>query len=314
MNFAKPLFWSYQKPNLLSNILLPFTCLIKINNFIINRKKKIKNKKIKTICVGNIYIGGTGKTPTAITLYHLIKEINKAVATAKKFYKSHEDEHIILKKTTNLILGKSRKEIFKKAISNKKKILIFDDGLQDRNVNYDLKFVCFNSSKWIGNGRLIPSGPLREKIDSLIKYDGIFLKDHTKNKNNIIKQIKKINPKIKIFKTYYKPNCLNKIDKKKRYLIFSGVGNPENFKEILKKNKIKVIKEIVFPDHYNYSDNDINKIQKIAKTLDAEIITTEKDYVKIKNSSKKNIKYFKVNLKISNQKKLLNFIKHKLYE
>lgn len=314
MNFAKPLFWSYQKPNLLSNILLPFTCLIKINNFIINRKKKIKNKRIKSICVGNIYIGGTGKTPTAITLYHLIKEINKAVATAKKFYKSHEDEHIILKKTTNLILGKSRKEIFKKAISNKKKILIFDDGLQDRNVNYDLKFVCFNSSKWIGNGRLIPSGPLREKIDSLIKYDGIFLKDHTKNKNNIIKQIKKINPKIKIFKTYYKPNCLNKIDKKKRYLIFSGVGNPENFKEILKKNKIKVIKEIVFPDHYNYSDNDINKIQKIAKTLDAEIITTEKDYVKIKNSSKKNIKYFKVNLKISNQKKLLNFIKHKLYE
>ena len=314
MNFAKPLFWSYQKPNLLSNILLPFTCLIKINNFIINRKKKIKNKRIKSICVGNIYIGGTGKTPTAITLYHLIKEINKAVATAKKFYKSHEDEHIILKKTTNLILGKSRKEIFKKAISNKKKILIFDDGLQDRNVNYDLKFVCFNSSKWIGNGRLIPSGPLREKIDSLIKYDGIFLKDHTKNKNNIIKKIKKINPKIKIFKTYYKPNCLNKIDKKKRYLIFSGVGNPENFKEILKKNKIKVIKEIVFPDHYNYSDNDINKIQKIAKTLDAEIITTEKDYVKIKNSSKKNIKYFKVNLKISNQKKLLNFIKHKLYE
>ena len=314
MNFAKPLFWSYQKPNLLSNILLPFTCLIKINNFIINRKKKIKNKRIKSICVGNIYIGGTGKTPTAITLYHLIKEINKAVATAKKFYKSHEDEHIILKKTTNLILGKSRKEIFKKAISNKKKILIFDDGLQDRNVNYDLKFVCFNSSKWIGNGRLIPSGPLREKIDSLIKYDGIFLKDHTKNKNNIIKQIKKINPKIKIFKTYYKPNCLNKIDKKKRYLIFSGVGNPENFKEILKKNKIKVIKEIVFPDHYNYSDNDINKIQKIAKTLDAEIITTEKDYMKIKNSSKKNIKYFKVNLKISNQKKLLNFIKHNLYE
>ena len=89
------------------------------------------------------------------------------VVTAKKDYTNQKDEKIILQNKTNFISDKTRKKIIKKAISNKNDLIIFDDGLQDRNVNYDIQLVCFDSNNWIGNGLLIPSGPLRESLKNI---------------------------------------------------------------------------------------------------------------------------------------------------
>ena len=313
MQFKKPIFWDINKTNLISDILLPFTIPLKINNYFLSKKINKKNNKIKTICVGNIYLGGTGKTPTTISLYSLLKKLNKSISTAKKFYSIQKDEHNLLKKT-NLILGKTREEIVNKAVNLKKKILIFDDGLQDKYVDYDLKFVCFDTNKWIGNGRLIPSGPLREKLDSLKKYDGVFLKGEEKKSRQLFRLIKKINPKIEIFISHYEVLNLNKFNKKNNFLIFSGIGNANDFKNTLIKNKFKIIKEIIYPDHYQYKNSDIKEIEYLAKKMNAKIITSEKDYVKVKLFNKKNIKFLKINLKIKNKNKLLNFIKSKLYE
>jgi len=98
MQFKKPLFWDYNKPNFISNIFLPLTIPIKISNFLLDKKINKKNSKIKTVCVGNIYLGGTGKTPTTISLYGILKKLNKNISTAKKFYKIQKDEHNLLKK------------------------------------------------------------------------------------------------------------------------------------------------------------------------------------------------------------------------
>ena len=91
-----------------SYILFPFTLVIRINNFFLDNLSLSKNKNIKTICIGNIYLGGTGKTPTTIKLYNIIKKLGFNVVTAKKFYKNEEDEQIILKEKTNLITEKTR--------------------------------------------------------------------------------------------------------------------------------------------------------------------------------------------------------------
>ena len=315
MSLKKPIFWDLKKPTLLSNLLYPFSYLVRFNNFINERKLKKKNDKIKTICIGNIYLGGTGKTPTSIEVYNLTKKINKKIAIGKKYYPAHNDENTILKNISNLILEKSRFDIIQKATKRKIKIIIFDDGLQDKEIDYDLKFVCFHSNNWIGNGRIIPSGPLRELKESLKKYDGVFLQNSFKQNmaNSVIKSIKKINPGINIFKTKYQPINLNKLNRNKKYLIFSGIGNPENFKNLLLKNKIKIIKELKFPDHYNYTDNDIMQIKKMARSLKAEIVTTEKDYIKLNSNNKKNIKCLYVRIKILNQMKLINYIKSKFY-
>ena len=315
MSLKKPIFWDLKKPTLLSNLLYPFSYLVRFNNFINERKLKKKNDKIKTICIGNIYLGGTGKTPTSIEVYNLTKKINKKIAIGKKYYPAHNDENTILKNISNLILEKSRFDIIQKATKRKIKIIIFDDGLQDKEIDYDLKFVCFHSNNWIGNGRIIPSGPLRELKESIKKYDGVFLQNSFKPNmaKSVIKSIKKINSRINIFITKYQPINLNKLNRNKKYLIFSGIGNPENFKNLLLKNKIKIIKELKFPDHYNYTDNDIMQIKKMARSLKAEIVTTEKDYIKLNSNNKKNIKCLYVRIKILNQMKLINYIKSKFY-
>ncbi len=314
MKFKKPHFWDLKKPNILSNILNPLTFLIKINNTILNLKKKKLSQELKTICVGNIYIGGTGKTPTTIKLYDFLKKLDIKVSTAKKFYSSHNDESLILEKKTNLISGKSREEIIKKATQKNRDLLIFDDGLQDKYVSYNLEFVCFDTYNWIGNGRLIPAGPLREDLKSLKKYDGVFLKDEDQNTESMIDQIKSINPLIKIFKTKYKVSNLNQFNLSDNFLIFSGIGNPESFKRILKKNNFRILKEIVFPDHYQYKDKDINEIQILAAKMNAKIITTEKDFVKIKDFENQNINFLEIELEILKEKELLKFINTKLYE
>lgn len=314
MKFRKPHFWDLKKPNFNSIILIPFTILIKINNFFLNLKSKKNHQKLKTICIGNIYIGGTGKTPTTIKLYNMLKNLNINISTAKKLYSSQNDERIILEKETNLISGINRNEIINKAIKEKKELIIFDDGLQDKYISYDLQFVCFDAKNWIGNGKLIPAGPLRENLESIRKYDLIFLKNIDENTNELINLIKSVNPLIEIFFTKYKPTNLDQFNLKDNFLIFSGIGNPQNFKDILKKNNFKIIKEIIFPDHYQYSENDIKKINVLAEKMNTKIITTEKDYVKLKNFNTENINFLKIDLEIENDKKLLNFIKSRLYE
>ncbi len=310
MKFKKPKFWDSKKPNILAILLLPFTIILTINNFLINSSKKNKSKNVKTICVGNIYVGGTGKTPTVIKLHEILKNQNFNMSVGKKFYKSHVDERRILDSKTNLITAKSRDEILKIAEKNKKDLVIFDDGLQEKKIDYDLKLVCFDSEKWIGNGLLIPSGPLRENLISLNKYNAVLIKqdmDDSLNEN-IIDKIKKINPQIKIFNTYYKPINLQDFDLSKKFLIFSGIGNPDSFKRILQKNNFNIVGENIYPDHFKYSQEDINKLLKKAKQINAEVITTEKDYFKISKADQDKIKCLKVNLEITNEREFLNFL------
>tara|TARA_B100001063_G_C16765368_1_gene558312 strand:- start:1042 stop:1992 length:951 start_codon:yes stop_codon:yes gene_type:complete len=314
MKLRKPKFWDLEKPNLLSYLLLPFTILVIINNYFLNLKPKKNYDNIKSICLGNIYLGGTGKTPTAIKLYQIFKNLKIKVSIGKKYYKSHLDEQIILRNKCNLILEKNRKEVMEKAIKNNNEVIIFDDGLQDRNLDYDLKFVCFDCKNWIGNGSLIPSGPLREELRSLKKYDAVFLKDKNLNDDKIINSIKIHNQNIKIFYTYSKPLNLNKFDVNDKYLIFSGIGNPGSFKNILLNNNLKIIEEIIFPDHFNYKKEDIDRIKSKATEIGAKIITTEKDYVKISKINSSSINFLEYDLKINNENELIDFIKLKLYE
>ena len=314
MQFIKPKFWDLKKPNLLSYLLLPFTIPIRINNALLDLKSKKKDQRIKTICVGNIYVGGTGKTPTTIKLYQLLNQQGYEVVTANKNYKKHLDEKIILEKKTETISSKDRQEIIDKAISMKKKILIFDDGLQDKKISYDIEFVCFDQKNWLGNGLLLPSGPLREKIKSLKKYSCVFLKKNGEDISNKIQLIKNINPNIKIFYTHFEPLNIDQFDKSEKYLIFSGIGNPNDFKSLLIKNKLNIIDEIIYPDHYMYNESDIIRIKKHANNLGAKIITTEKDYVKISHLDKEDINLLEVDLIIENEKELTDFIKEKFHE
>ena len=93
------------------------------------------------------------------------------------------------------------------------------------------------------------------------------------------------------------------------YIVFSGIGNPESFRQTLINNNIKITKEIIFSDHYNYTHKDIDQIKYQAKKLNLKILTTEKDYIKIKSIDNNDIRYLKVEMDIKNEDRLINHLK-----
>ena len=280
MKLKKPKFWDYNKPNLTAIIFYPIAFLIKLVNYLKTEPEK-NNFKIKTICIGNIYVGGTGKTSLCIELNNILKKHNMKSCFIKKFHRDQIDEQKILKNNGKLFLSKKRIEAIKKAESENYDIAILDDGLQDNSIKYDLNIVCFNNQNWIGNGLTIPAGPLRENIQNLKKYTHIFLNGNLENFENIEQEILKINSKAKIYLGKYEPINLKEFDKKDSYLVFSGIGNHKTFVSMLTNYGIDVLKDIEFPDHFQYEKNDIDKIVKEANNLNCKIITTEKDYLRL---------------------------------
>ena len=296
MKIKRPIFWD--SLNLIALLLIPFSLVIIIINFlkIFNIQKTFK---IKTICVGNIYLGGTGKTPLTIKINNILKNKFKTVFI-KKRYKDQIDEQKVLSKYGKLICLSFREIALKIAQTKKYQLAILDDGLQDKTIKYDIKIVCFNSSELIGNGLVLPAGPLRERISNILNYDVAFLNGE-KNSEEFKKFLKKINPNLKIFKARYIPTNIKAFKLNNEYLIFSGIGNPDEFKKTLKKYKFKIKKAITYPDHYTYKNSDIKKIKDIAKNKKLKILTTEKDYNRLSNKDKKNIQYLGIELKIEKE-------------
>ena len=312
MKFSKPKFWDKRgRISFFSILLLPLSLIAIIKNHYENSKIKKNLYDLKTICVGNIYIGGTGKTPLVNNLaFHFKKKFKTFII--KKNYPSHLDEKKLLETKHKVIFEKTREISITKAENEKAEMLIFDDGLQEKKINYDLKIVCFNSLKLDGNGLVIPAGPLRERLNSIKNYDIVLINGNLNKDSKIfINKVKKINPSIKIFTGKYVPKNHSKF-KKKKFIIFSGIGNPHTFSDTLKSLKIKFYGYEKFPDHYNYKESDLERLQSIAKLKNCELLTTEKDYFRIKKSFRKNINFLKVELSVDQEKQFYKYLNERL--
>ena len=152
----------------------------------------------------------------------------------------------------------------------------------------------------------MPSGPLRENINSLKFYENVFLNGNEESLITIKDQIKKINPNMNINSGKYTPLNIGEFDKDQNYLVFSGIGNHKTFVEMLKNNKLKIVSDLEYPDHYQYSKRDFDEIIINAKKFNAHIITTEKDYLRLENFNRNEILYVKSSLDISDEKSLTN--------
>ena len=117
----------------------------------------------------------------------------------------------------------------------------------------------------------------------------------------------------RIFYSNYLPTNIEKLNRKKKYLYFCGIGNPEEFEYTLKKYKFNIVKKLIFPDHYNFRNEDIDEIKKIAFDNKLKIITTEKDFKRLSNRNKKDIVYLKIRLEIKNLNKFKNFLRERLW-
>ena len=296
MKFKKPNFW--KDINVVSLFLLPLSFI----TFLFNYLKSILITKyrynIPIICVGNIFIGGTGKTPLSILIYNLLEKKKFKPAIVRKYYSTHLDEISFTKnKVKQFFYDKKRKSSIFKAQQKKNNVIIMDDGLQDASIQKDLNIVCFNSMDLVGNGLLLPAGPLRDQLNKLSTCQIVVI-NGIRN-INFEKRLKLINNNIKIYHSRYEIKNAKRYQEKK-ILAFAGIGNPENFFALLKRHGLRVKEKISFPDHYQYTKNEIKDIVLRAKEKKLKIITTEKDYFRIKNLGFKKIEYIAVDLKMKN--------------
>jgi len=306
MNFFKPKFWDKTNISFFSVLLFPISLIIKLLIFFKLFFIKGNRCSVPVICVGNIYLGGTGKTPLSIEIYSILKSLSMNPAFIRKKYASFQDEAELEKRVGPIYQNKKRIKAIKEAIQNNIDIAILDDGFQDLSINKNLSIICFNEKQWIGNGLTIPSGPLREDLSSLKRANCVFINGE---KNiDIEKKIYDKNKKIKIYYTKYKPININEF-KNKRIMTFAGIGNPINFFNLLKKNNINVIEEKGFPDHHNYSESELKNLINKSKEKNSILLTTEKDYFRINENYRKNINFLKIAVDIQNRDQFIEDIK-----
>ena len=306
MNFYKPKFWDKNQISFFAVLLFPVSLLIKVLSFFKRFLTKTNQSSIPIICVGNIYLGGTGKTPLCIEIFSILKNLNMNPVFIRKKYDSFQDEADLQKQVGPVYQNNKRIEAVKEALQDKANVAILDDGFQDFSINKDLSIVCFNKKQWIGNGLIIPSGPLRESLSALKRANCVVINGE-KNRD-IENKIFSKNKEIKIFYTEHKSQNISEF-KNKKVIAFAGIGNPINFFNLLKENNIDVIEEKEFPDHYNYSEKELKNLISRAKEKNAILLTTEKDYFRINKNYKKNINLLKIVVEIQNKDQFIGEIK-----
>lgn len=310
MNFKKPKFWDHSGLSFWSIILYPFSLLFLFASLVIGILKIQKKFPIPIICVGNIYVGGTGKTPLTKEIFQITKSLGKNPAFIKKYYSYLDDEINMLQKTGKTFFLNRRKDSIEALIKNGYNLAILDDGFQDLSIYKNFNIVCFNQKQWTGNHFVIPAGPLREKLSALKRADCILINGNKDTK--IENQIYKVNKSAKIFYSKYKALDIDRF-KEKKICAFAGIGNPSNFFELLKENNLNLVNKFSFSDHHDYSYTEIENMVK--KFNDCILLTTEKDYCRIPLDSILKgfkIEYLKIRLEIENKDNFIKLIKDKI--
>ena len=304
MKITKPNFW--QKPrSLMSIILFPITFIVLIIIFIKQKIYKEIKFNIPVLCIGNIYVGGTGKTPLSIFLAKELKNLKIKPVIIKKFYKNHEDEHLLIKKKNIPLISNVRRDKAILLAENEFNLAILDDGFQDYKIVKNMSIICFHHKQLIGNGYVFPSGPLRESINSINRAQIAII-----NGDRNIKfesKLLKINSNIKIFYSKYKLINQEKFENKD-ILAFAGIGNPNNFFDLLSSEGLKIRHTISYPDHYTFQKEEILKIIKYAKKNEYTILTTEKDYLRIEKYRLPEINFCGIDLNILKKEELFKII------
>ena len=275
--FSTPKFW--YKKNIISKVqiilLYPFSILWVLIDVFKSYFSKNYKSKLKVVCIGNLTVGGTGKTPFSIYTYKILKNLGYNPVFLTRGYgglkkgplevnNSHHfqdvgDEPILLSKVGTTIVSKDR-SLGAKFIENHKlkfNVIIMDDGLQNYQLKQDVKFLLVDKQLKLGNGYCLPAGPLRQSVErGLNDIDKIILTGESdKNEKDFVKSFN-----IPVIKSNISTTNSPKI-KKSKLLAFCGLANPNKFFDTLKKNGYEISSKRIFPDNYAYKKDDLQSLR-----------------------------------------------------
>ena len=282
----------FLRRNLISVLLIPLSWVYYLGSSLVFwiRKHMQYSSQRPIICVGNILAGGVGKTP----IVRQIATFFDAPVVMRGYKKSAQtgdigDEALMLSKGGLAVHVGDRKSniVLLNKQSNKKTPIVMDDGLQNPKIKKDISVMVFDEGLGYGNGFLLPAGPLRQP-KSAAKNADVFVVIRNKNvhKNFILPY------GIPVF--YAQSKTISPYDNTEKLVAFAGIGYPEKFFSALEN----VVVKKSFPDHWQYTDEDIEGLIKLATKHNAKLVTTEKDWVRLPEKYQSKIKYAKLELNI----------------
>ncbi len=315
-----PKFWYLKRDTLLSNSLYPFSLIFRLGTKIRNLTSRERETKLPVICVGNIVIGGAGKTPVALKIGSMLKQggynphfvskgyggLEKNNALVKDWHspKSVGDEPLLLSEIAPTWIGLDRTKSFELANENGADCIVMDDGFQNPTLQKDFSIIVINGEQGFGNKRVIPSGPLRESISRGLSRTNLVI-----TIGNISNSVKEKIPKhIPIIGANFKIKEDDIILKGQRITAFAGIAYPEKFFNSLKFLKANIVDEISYSDHHIYSEKDLLYLAEIANKNNSILVSTKKDVVRVPKSFRSLVRTIDGFIQLDDEKLLLEIL------
>ena len=313
-----PKYW--QSNSFLSKLLQPLGWLYGTATQLRLKWKTAPHVKIPVICIGNITAGGTGKTPVSISIAKMLETAmyhpffvtrgyggklqNVLVNNKKHSALDVGDEPLLLSKQAPVVVNANRYKGAQMAIGEGADLIIMDDGFQNPSLYKDLSFLVFDGHYGIGNGKIIPAGPLRETLEDGAKRANALI-ILGKDKHHLAERCQ-----LPVFFGHTEP--LTTVINNQKVFAFAGIGHPQKFYHTLSAQGFEVVETIDFPDHHFYSKSELEQIIRKARAQNAEIYTTSKDYVKIPPQFQKDINVLEIAVVWDEPEKLLQFITNRI--
>lgn len=325
-----PNFWFSKRlsSRLLANITSPFSLFWSVLARLRALLGKNETFEVPIICVGNINVGGSGKTPTTIALAEMFSANGTKAQIISRGYKGKSknpkkvgrldsaiemgDEPILMANFAPVWVANSRRSAIVSSINDGADLLILDDGFQDSSISKTVSIVTVDAKIAFGNGKVLPSGPLRESLSAgLRRADILLVIGEERHRSSFLKNT--ILPRnLNIFSGELKPVKTGIKLRNARFIAVAGIAHPDKFFDTLEKYGAILVKKIYLPDHSNFSDSLIQRLKKVATYNEAQIIITEKDAVRIPENERINFVSLPVRLNIFKQKKFIKLLQSRI--
>lgn len=315
-----PKFWYLKRDSFLSNCLYPFSLIFRLGTKLRNLFSREKISKLPIICIGNIVIGGAGKTPVALKIGNMLKQAGYNPHFVSKGYggleknntlvndwhspKSVGDEPLLLSEIAPTWIGLDRNKSFELANENGADCIVMDDGFQNPALQKDFSIIVINADQGFGNKRVIPAGPLRESVHRGLSRTNLVI-----TIGNIAENIKRKIPKhIPIIGANFKIQEDDLMLKGQKITAFAGIAYPEKFFNSLKLVKANIIDKRSYSDHHIYTEDDLLYLAEIANKNNSILVTTKKDFVRIPKSFRSLVRTIDGFIELDDEKLLLEIL------
>lgn len=313
-----PHFWYHPSvtvfDQMMSRLLVPIAAIY--NASVARRLKKSNSFQVDAavICVGNLTMGGTGKTPVTIALLDALQEMDVEAQALSRGYGGAEkgpvmvdasrhtardvgDEPLLIARSASIWVSADRVEGAKAAIRDGAQAIVMDDGHQNPSLSKDLSILVIDAEAGWGNGRVFPAGPLREDIEAgLSRADAIILMLPHETYTPDLQAMGLDQVEIPVLKAWLEPVGAPPAG---NFVAFAGIGRPEKFFNALTTAGVNLVQTKAYSDHHAYSDSDLRALHAAAGSGNARLITTEKDLVRIPVAARNDILAWPVRARFS---------------